>query len=168
MTANDHQVGGSHYQATTQHWDIVIEHELNYFEAQILRYVMRCRKKAGLQDLQKAEHFIQKYMEAWPKLNSLPAEVVKVVPRTEQDKDDEYLMQQSASKYFQLDGFTRDGTNYQCVNCRAVVLAQSPLGAAKQHTVPCLLPRVKPASQARFEQLQATMAQQQPAAPPQN
>lgn len=63
--ANDRQVGGDHYRrAKYEHWDIVTDHELNYFEAQILRYVMRCRfKKNMLEDLHKAEHYIQKYIE---------------------------------------------------------------------------------------------------------
>lgn len=65
VTANERQVGGSHYQGSHyEHWDIVVDHKLNYFEAQILRYVMRCRKKKNmLEDLHKAEHFIQKYIE---------------------------------------------------------------------------------------------------------
>lgn len=64
--ANDIQVGGDHYKTKgkTQHWDIVVEHELNYFEAQITRYVMRCRRKKNmLEDLRKARHYIDKYAE---------------------------------------------------------------------------------------------------------
>lgn len=62
--ANDRQVGGDHYKAKVQHWDIVVDHDLNYFEAQILRYVMRCRRKKNmLEDLNKARHFIDKYIE---------------------------------------------------------------------------------------------------------
>ena len=62
---NDYQVGGNHYQgAKYQHWDIVADHNLNYFEAQILRYVMRCRKKKNMvEDLKKAKQFIEKYIE---------------------------------------------------------------------------------------------------------
>ena len=61
--ANDRQVAGDHYKAKIQHWDIVVDHELDYFQAQITKYVMRCKKKNGLVDLKKAEHFIQKYIE---------------------------------------------------------------------------------------------------------
>ena len=64
--ANDIQVGGDHYKVKgkSQHWDIVVEHELNYFEAQITRYVMRCRRKKNmLEDLRKAGHYIAKYIE---------------------------------------------------------------------------------------------------------
>ena len=65
-TSNDRQVGGSHYRSAGgyQHWDIVVDHKLNYFEAQILRYTMRCRRKGRmLEDLEKAKHFIEKYIE---------------------------------------------------------------------------------------------------------
>jgi len=64
MAANDRQVGGSHYQGQKlQHWDIVEMFKLDYFQAQILRYVMRWNKKDGLRDLQKAAHFLEKYQE---------------------------------------------------------------------------------------------------------
>jgi Protein of unknwon function (DUF3310) len=62
-SANDRQVGGDHYQADIQHWDWVWSNDLNYFEGQITKYVMRARKKNGLQDLEKARHFLDKYME---------------------------------------------------------------------------------------------------------
>jgi hypothetical protein len=62
--ANDIQVGGDHYKTgKSEHWDIVADHELDYFQGQILRYVMRWNKKDGLKDLKKAEHFIKKYIE---------------------------------------------------------------------------------------------------------
>jgi len=65
-TANDEQVGGDHYRmpaGTPEHWDIVIMHGLNYMEGQITRYVFRCRKKNGIEDLYKARHYIDKYIE---------------------------------------------------------------------------------------------------------
>ena len=64
MAANDRQVGGGHYQvAATQHWDIVAQHNLDYFQGQIIKYVMRWRAKNGIEDLQKAQHFLEKYIE---------------------------------------------------------------------------------------------------------
>ena len=65
--ANETQIGGRHYQTQTpdqpQHWDIVAMHNLDYFQGQITKYVMRWKNKNGLQDLQKAQHFLQKYIE---------------------------------------------------------------------------------------------------------
>ena len=64
MKANDRQVGGSHYQTKIEHWDFVIANDLDYFQAQITKYVTRWKKKGGIQDLQKAQHFLEKYLEA--------------------------------------------------------------------------------------------------------
>jgi hypothetical protein len=62
--ANKRQVGGTHYGLSPrQHWDIVVEFDLDYFQAQITKYVMRWDKKNGLQDLEKAQHFLEKYIE---------------------------------------------------------------------------------------------------------
>lgn len=65
MTANDRQVGGSHYkkEGAVEHWDIVDQWGLDYFQGQITKYVMRWRDKNGLQDLEKARHFLEKYIE---------------------------------------------------------------------------------------------------------
>jgi hypothetical protein len=63
MSANETQVGGNHYQSKIQHWDYVIENDLDYFQAQITKYVTRWKKKNGTQDLKKARHFLEKYME---------------------------------------------------------------------------------------------------------
>ena len=63
-SANSKQVAGNHYSSGIQHWDFVVANELNYFEGQITKYVTRCRKKGQcIQDLQKAQHFLQKYIE---------------------------------------------------------------------------------------------------------
>lgn len=66
MSANETQVGGQHYQTTYQHWDWCIEALNNrYLEGQVTKYVARWRKKNGLQDLEKAAHFLQKLNEAY-------------------------------------------------------------------------------------------------------
>lgn len=62
-SANTRQVGGSHYVATYQHWDLVADGQLGYFEGQITKYVGRSRRKNGLQDLDKAGHFVDKTIE---------------------------------------------------------------------------------------------------------
>lgn len=64
MAANEKQVGGSHYGGgSLQHWDIVDRFQLDYFQGQITKYVMRWKKKNGLEDLKKAQHFLEKYIE---------------------------------------------------------------------------------------------------------
>jgi hypothetical protein len=61
--ANEHQVGGDHYQTSVQHWDYVIANNIPYLEAQIIRYLSRWRKKDGIADLLKAQHYLQKLFE---------------------------------------------------------------------------------------------------------
>lgn len=67
VTANDRQVGGYHYKqhgATgEQHWDRVARLQMDPFQANITKYVERWRDKGGLQDLQKARHYLDKYIE---------------------------------------------------------------------------------------------------------
>jgi hypothetical protein len=60
---NTKQEGGAHYGLKQyQHWDMVAEFNLDYFQGQITKYVMRWKKKGGLPDLRKAQHFIEKYI----------------------------------------------------------------------------------------------------------
>lgn len=62
--ANKRQVGGSHYKDMgIEHWDVVALNNLDYFQGQVTKYVMRWRGKNGLQDLEKAKHFLEKYIE---------------------------------------------------------------------------------------------------------
>lgn len=62
--ANDSQVAGNHYrEAPLQHWDFAASNGLDYFQGQITKYVTRWKKKNGIEDLRKAQHFLQKYLE---------------------------------------------------------------------------------------------------------
>lgn len=71
--ANDRQVGGSHYTEESavcphcgkviQHWDLFAK--LPYLIGQVAKYVLRFRSKNGKQDLEKAQHFLQKLMEVY-------------------------------------------------------------------------------------------------------
>ena len=62
-SANSHQVAGTHYRSGIQHWDFVVANDLDYFQGQITKYVVRWKKKNGVDDLLKAQHFLQKYIE---------------------------------------------------------------------------------------------------------
>lgn len=61
----DQQVGGNHYRAVEgeQHWDRVARLQLDYFQGQITSYVERWKLKDGLQDLHKARHYLNKYID---------------------------------------------------------------------------------------------------------
>lgn len=65
MSANTKQVGGDHYHrfGNLQHWDVVHHFGLDYFQGQITRYVFRWRHKGGIEDLRKARHYLDKYIE---------------------------------------------------------------------------------------------------------
>lgn len=64
MSANNHQVGGSHYAAKTiQPWDYIASNNLGYFEGNILKYISRWRDKGGIEDLRKARHYLDKLIE---------------------------------------------------------------------------------------------------------
>ncbi len=61
--ANEKQVAGTHYRAAYQHWDWVTDISLSYLPSQVTKYLIRWKKKNGVQDLEKAKHFLDKYIE---------------------------------------------------------------------------------------------------------
>lgn len=61
--ANGRQVGASHYKSEIEHWDYVIANDIPYLEAQIIKYLTRWRKKNGMEDVLKAQHFLDKLIE---------------------------------------------------------------------------------------------------------
>jgi len=63
VSANDKQVSGSHYKSSIQPWDYIIAHDLNYLEGNIIKYITRHRDKNGLEDLKKAQHYLEKLIE---------------------------------------------------------------------------------------------------------
>ena len=64
MKVDEIQVGGTHYKVEgLQHWGLVDLYRVGYFEANISKYVTRWRKKNGVQDLEKAAHYLQKLIE---------------------------------------------------------------------------------------------------------
>jgi len=62
--ANAKQVGGSHYRGkVVQPWDYIVANNLGYLEGNIIKYVTRWKDKNGMQDLEKALHYLQKLIE---------------------------------------------------------------------------------------------------------
>ena len=76
--ANARQVGGNHYRNKIQHWDWVASNELDYFQGQITKYVARWKLKGGIQDLEKARHFLDKYIELQGKDNTMADVTINV------------------------------------------------------------------------------------------
>jgi len=67
--ARDKQEGGSHYKKMgVEPWDVVdtwpLEQQIGYYRGGALKYIMRMGSKdESLQELRKAEHYIQKLIE---------------------------------------------------------------------------------------------------------
>lgn len=74
--ANKIQVGGAHYQSDLQHWDLIELHGIGYLEGCATKYVTRWRKKNGVQDLQKAEHYATKLRELFREGYRVPRGIV--------------------------------------------------------------------------------------------
>ena len=56
----DSQVGGDHYSKyKIQVVDIIDDHKLDFYEGNILKYLLRYKDKNGVQDLYKLEHYLQ-------------------------------------------------------------------------------------------------------------
>lgn len=62
---NSIQIGGEHYKKHKGYepWDVVNAWNLGYLDGTALKYIARWRDKNGVQDLQKAVHFLEKLIE---------------------------------------------------------------------------------------------------------
>ncbi len=63
---NDVQVGGNHYRFESikiQPWDYIAANNLDFFQGNVIKYITRWRLKGGLEDLHKAKHVLEKYIE---------------------------------------------------------------------------------------------------------
>lgn len=54
------QVGGTHYQSKIETWDFIAANKLDYFQGNVIKYVVRYKDKNGIEDLEKAKHYIEK------------------------------------------------------------------------------------------------------------
>ena len=62
--SSSYQVGGTHYQAAIQPWDIIDAWELDFFEGNALKYLLRYKYKGkALEDLEKLEHYVKRMKE---------------------------------------------------------------------------------------------------------
>jgi len=53
------QVGGNHYVGLQiQPWEIIERNGLDYWEGNALKYLLRYKYKNGIEDLEKAKHYI--------------------------------------------------------------------------------------------------------------
>ena len=77
QSANDTQHGGDHYKKMgVEPWDVVdtwpLEQRIGYYRGGALKYIMRMGSKdESLQEIRKAEHYIQKLLEVLENQNGL-------------------------------------------------------------------------------------------------
>lgn len=74
------QVGGDHYKADIQHWDVMEDADVAYLEATASKYIVRWRKKGGPQDLEKAATYLERALvEERPARRLVPADQLKAL-----------------------------------------------------------------------------------------
>ena len=50
-----------------QPWDIIEEYNLDFFEWNVLKYLLRYKDKNGVEDLKKAKHYLEKVIDRYKK-----------------------------------------------------------------------------------------------------
>jgi hypothetical protein len=132
MAANDRQVGGDHYkQGGEEHWDRAWRLKYDPFQYIITKWVERWRDKGGIEDLKKAQHAIEKYIELVSK--DAPA------PDSPHDAFNSLLyggVKENGWIQFTFEGGRAGSNFYTCKECReyfSVPLNHSP---AAHHKCP--------------------------------
>lgn len=63
-SANEIQIGGDHYKSQgIQPWDFIVANNMGFLDGNVVKYVARYKQKNGLQDLEKARHYLDKLIE---------------------------------------------------------------------------------------------------------
>lgn len=143
MSANSRQEGGTHYRTADgkpQHWDLAIMYGWDPFQYQITKYVMRWKDKHDtpakkLEDLKKARHFLDKYIENYEQYLALPVDA-PMFPGGETftpvaETQTLAAPCQAGTDHWQLEGYFGDGTClYSCRKCKWNTRQESaPAGA---------------------------------------
>jgi len=61
--ASERQEGGDHYKMKIQPFTFIMENGLNFFQGNIIKYVVRYMKKNGIEDLKKIIHYCELEIE---------------------------------------------------------------------------------------------------------
>jgi len=60
MKSYKKQVGGSHYKKyQIQPVEFIVKNNIGFCEGNIIKYILRFKEKGGVQDLEKAKHYIE-------------------------------------------------------------------------------------------------------------
>jgi hypothetical protein len=152
MNRHVEQVGGLHYQTgdKPQHWDLVNTYGWDYFQGQIIKYLMRWKTKwttpeKRLEDLKKARSFLDKYIQIAEGQLPDKTEGSKPVPLSPE------LLTEWATggpapgtiiaapqSTIVAYGFTFDSTpRFKCVKCGAIMYYRTIQGAIEGHGARC-------------------------------
>lgn len=81
MSALSKQVGGDHYKSKKiQPVEYIHANTLDFFQGNVVKYVTRWREKGGLDDLDKAKHYLELYIELETKALEAKAASQQVAP----------------------------------------------------------------------------------------
>lgn len=138
--ANEIQIGGNHYKkGGEEHWDRVWRlYGRGYFVGCITKYVERYHQKNGVQDLEKAIHFIQKLIEL-----ETPPEIV-LPPEVDNNTDSVKTFHvgevaPTGWTQFIFEGGAQEGALFTCRSCRNKFYApfdQNPHDYHACHDIP--------------------------------
>jgi len=59
------QVGGDHYNMAIQPIEFIVANDISYREANVIKYVVRHKKKNGKEDILKAMHYLEMILEEY-------------------------------------------------------------------------------------------------------
>lgn len=135
MSANDRQVGGAHYMGSIQHWDFAAQRGYDYFQGQITKYVDRWKNKNGLQDLKKAQHFLEKYIEL-VEAGAFDGGVDSHIPDLGVLKTHTPPAFYEIRERFETEGFTVEGDFWRCKKCRGRFQVKVGDNPATVHSCP--------------------------------
>lgn len=63
-SADEKQISGNHYKKLDpEPWNVITAWNLGYLDGTALKYIARWRDKGGLDDIRKAIHFLEKFIE---------------------------------------------------------------------------------------------------------
>lgn len=61
--ASERQIGGEHYKLKIQPFTFIMANNLNFFQGNVIKYVVRYQQKNGVEDLKKIIHYCELEME---------------------------------------------------------------------------------------------------------
>lgn len=131
MSANDRQVGGDHYKVGgEEHWDRVSRLNMPYLAARATAYIERAPNKNRKADIEKAIHFLEKYLELFDMLH----------PVKEPGDNVGWAEETAARQDYEIEGYKTDGTAlFKCKHCRQEAWGILALRSRVEHQPTCPL-----------------------------